>query len=569
MNAGARGRRQTSVHVIVAGPRVPVWITLLLDDLAAGEQITLAGLTVVPELGGPPPVAGRLAGALARVDGLVFGRRARSLGTASADDVCAWAAERGIPVDVAGSVGSGSFGTAGSGAPPDVLLDLTLEARASASVTAASGDALRAPVWWLQGVPVAAGDIHGRLPQAVDAVVRGRRVVAFELCARALGERDGVVLRRGLCPVHPSSPLMTGEYLAASARQLIVQMLGNGALTPPPGGVGGATASAQDRAGARPPARRSAGEHVRELAAAARFFMRAAASQRPKVASEAQWHLLAGEQPADALLPDPSRLGGVAPPPGTYWADPFVVTHAGVTHVFFEEFVYATRCGRIAVSTLDAGGVPGPPRTALDLGTHLSYPCVFVHDGHLYMAPEAADGGSLDLYECAGAPDRWERRRPLVEGVPLVDATIFPWDRRWWMFASLQKPAGLRTAELLLLYSTDDPVDGVWTEHPQSPLAADVTRSRPAGAPFVRNGRLYRLSQDGSRDYGWAISVSEVLTLTPEAYADRQVALIRPEWAPDLCGTHTLNRDGTQVVMDACHVVRRAPWRARAQSMRD
>ena len=185
------------------------------------------------------------------------------------------------------------------------------------------------------------------------------------------------------------------------------------------------------------------------------------------------------------------------------------------------------------------------------------------------MIPENAESGSLDLYECVELPDKWVRRRSLLEGVRVVDASLVEWQGLWWMFASLKAPAGLRTAVVLVLYFSEDPVNGVWQKHPLSPLLADVTNARPAGAPFVFGERLYRLAQDGSKGYGWAIAVNEVLSLTPTHFAERRVALVQPHWAKALCGTHTLNRAGRTVVMDECRYVRRRRLRPRADGMPD
>ena len=211
--------------------------------------------------------------------------------------------------------------------------------------------------------------------------------------------------------------------------------------------------------------------------------------------------------------------------------------------------------------TLDEHGDPGSETTALELETHLSYPCVFEHRGRLYMIPENARSGRLDLYECVDVPARWAFRRTLVSGTPLVDASVVEWGGLWWMFASLRSLTGSRTSDLLLLYGADDPVLGTWFRHPMSPILADVSNARPAGAPFVNEGRLYRLAQDGARGYGWGIVVNEVQVLTSSAYVERRVADVGPTWSKRLCGTHTLNRAGDTVAMDACYYVLRGDRR--------
>jgi hypothetical protein len=407
-------------------------------------------------------------------------------------------------------------------------------------------------------------------PGLTAAIIRGSQVTTFELQSRVPGRVEPEILDVGVCPMHPSSPILTGEYLAASARQLIVERLKAAGADH---GARGANermdaarlAAIGKAASLRAPAPRPAPRPG--LAMAGAFAVRTATRRVRKAALEKRWHLLVGNQTPGQLLPDPSRLKPLVPRAGCYWADPFVVVHRDRTHVFFEEFVYASKRGRIGVVTLDAQGRPGIEHVALELDSHLSYPCVFAHEGRFYMVPETAGTGRVDLYECLDMPARWEYRRTLLSGVRLLDASLVEWDGLWWMFASLKKPAGLRTAELLVLYVSEDPVTGAWRPHPLSPLLADVTNARPAGAPFVFGDRLYRLAQDSSGSYGRGIALNEVLSLSPVDYSERRVATVRPDWAWGICGTHTLNRAGDMVVMDASRYVVRDPRRPRAESM--
>jgi hypothetical protein len=454
---------------------------------------------------------------------------------------------------------------------PDILLDLTGEDGCAPAMKDACDE-----VWWTRGVPTGADCVYTALPDVVTATLRGSRVSAFELYVRRSGCDASVVLVAGVCPTHPTSPLMTGEYLAASARQLIFEQLkatSERRISPgaeePAGDQGRSVARPNESAegrNCRPPAARQPNAGI-GLYTTGACFVRAARRQARRAVLEKQWHLLVGEQTANQLTPDPSRLRPLVPEPGRYWADPFPLVHEGQTYLFFEEFVYKSRRGRIAVISLDGQGRPGTKAVALELETHLSYPCVFAHEGRVYMVPESAETGTVDLYECLDLPDKWVHRRTLLSGVQLVDASLFEWGGLWWMFASLKRPRGLRTAELLMLYMSEQPVTGTWRRHPSSPLLADVTNARPAGAPFVFGENLYRLAQDGSGGYGWALALNEVLSLTPDRYADRRVATVRPEWSMGVCGTHTLNRAGSTVVMDACRHVLRDPRRPRADNM--
>jgi hypothetical protein len=569
--AAATCAGELRVAVLVGSSRVPRWITLLLEDLVSSKRVWLIGVAVAPLFERQPDRPRPFANAILAADRLLFERRA---GLLQAVDVIAWARDHSVSLDaLAGSGVARPWAPDPQAGGPHVVLDLT--GADSPGAIAGAGQA----VWRLRGVPVSIADPWSERASVVKAVLAGSATVAFELDETADGWSGEGQVTSGVCPTHPSSPLLTDAYLAASARQLIVRRLesSSGArlsCDDAPAGVGEEAA-----APARPPARPrpAAGSQPSQVSAGslslaasgARVLARTVARQARKMAWEQQWFLMIGRQPCDLLLPDPRDLETLLPPPGRYWADPHIVEYGGRFHVFFEEFLYAERRGRIAVTTLDSAGRPGPVSVALDLDSHLSYPDVFVHDGRLFMIPEGASSGRVDLYECRGDPREWAFRRTLLHDTPLVDASVVEWRGRWWLFGSLKKPAGLRTAELLLLYAADDPVTGEWREHRLSPLLADVTNARPAGAPFRRGQKLYRLAQDGSRGYGSGIAVNEVLRMDSAEYDERKVASLLPAWDRRVCGVHTLNRAGDVVVMDGCRWVPRDLRRQRPDAMLD
>jgi len=558
------------VGVLLASSGVPRWITQLLDDLVSSASVRLSWVAAVDACAAPERVSPRpVLVAITAVDRLLFARRAGLLGPADAD---AWARGRSVPFRRLADGRSVGLLLAET-TELDIVLDLTGTDRPLQPPSAVLS------VWRLCGVPVGSPDVRGVSTAVLNAVLDGAVTVTFELEERTGREPDARHVVTGVCPTHPSSPLLTDAYLAASARQLIAVRLENvahpadGALAMPEGGGPTNAAAAVPRESQTDSALFPRSRPLRTpsgrmpLRAGAHTLARALARQVRKAVWEPQWFLMIGRQSPDTLLPDPRDLEPVLPPPGRYWADPHIVEHQGRVHLFFEEFLYAERRGRIAVSTLGPDLQLGPVSVALDLDSHLSYPHVFVHAERLYMIPEGASSGRVDLYECGGDPRSWAFCRTIVSHAPLVDVSIVEWEGRWWLFGSLKKPPGMRTAELLLLYSTDDPVAGEWRPHRLNPLLADVGDSRPAGAPWRHAGRLYRLAQDGARGYGAGIVLNDVLRMDRNEYKERRVASLRPVWGRRLCGVHTLNRAGDVVVMDACRWVPRDPRRARTDEM--
>ena len=545
---GTSTRLIPRLEVLLADPEVPRWVTLLLDDVTQRGLAAIASVTLedFPVEGSPAlrDAAHRLH---ARLDEFLFGhRRQLTVG----EDIRTWA--RAHNVDVVTLERSGVH-------PSRARADLALDLRAE-DHHREGADARGAAVWILGGVPLRRADARGR--DLRSAILAGRQTVPFWLLQTPAGTSAVRDRFDCVCPAHPTSAILTEESLAASASQLLTELLANW-----PGGQGG-TAVRGRRNGSS-----LSGSDVPPLpsrvsyAAAARFFVQGVRRQVDKAVTDHQWQLLIGRQPVETLLPDPRALRCLEPPRDCYWADPFVIAYEGREYVFFEEFEYASRKGRIAAVTLEPDGTPRDKVVALELQSHLSYPCVFAHAGRLFMIPENAASGRLDLYECLRVPDRWEYRRTLIDGVALVDASIVFWDGLWWLFASVKKPASVRTAELLMVYCADDPVRGVWRPHTLNPLRADITAARPAGVPFVHGGRLYRPAQDGSGGYGHGIALFEVARLTPDEYKDQRCAELTSAWIRYSCGMHTLNRAGATVVMDLCKRVPRDPRRPGSQGM--
>jgi len=238
------------------------------------------------------------------------------------------------------------------------------------------------------------------------------------------------------------------------------------------------------------------------------------------------------------------------PPKDRDWADPFVVEKGGRYYVFFEELPYAERKAHISMLELDANGNASRPQRVLEADYHLSYPFVFEHDGQLWMLPESARARSVELYRCVDFPLVWKREHVLIEGLRLVDATLYKAADRWWMFAnSAAGESRVFDDELHLFHA--DRLTGEWLPHPKNPVKSDARSSRPAGRLFERDGVLFRPAQVCVPRYGAGLAIQRVLRLTPQDYAERQVERLLADPAAGLFGLHTMNRAGSLTVVDA------------------
>ena len=194
-------------------------------------------------------------------------------------------------------------------------------------------------------------------------------------------------------------------------------------------------------------------------------------------------------------------------------ADPFLVHHDSLWHLFFEAMDSRTRRGSIALATSPdtlhwtyRGVVLAEP-------FHLSYPYVVLYNGEFYMVPESAQAGAVRLYRAERFPDRWRFDRVLLDR-GYADASPFPWNGRWWMLCS-------RAGNDSLLAFHADRLTSRWYPHPANPVVRDnIHHARPAGRVIEWNGALLRFAQACAPDYGTRVWPLRITQLTETEYDD-------------------------------------------------
>lgn len=202
-----------------------------------------------------------------------------------------------------------------------------------------------------------------------------------------------------------------------------------------------------------------------------------------------------------------------------FLADPFMIRAGNTWHMFFEVLNRANRLGAIGHAISSDGVAWEYQRIVLRESFHLSYPCVFEHDGAYWMIPETLGANAIRLYRAQSFPAQWTHVADLVDGY-FADPTPFRHDHRWWMFAC-KTPHHHRT---LALYHADD-LTGPWSEHPLSPVIADDARiGRPGGRVLADGDRLFRFAQDCSALYGQHVRALEIEELTRDTYRERELA---------------------------------------------
>jgi hypothetical protein len=239
----------------------------------------------------------------------------------------------------------------------------------------------------------------------------------------------------------------------------------------------------------------------------------------------------------------------LAPEKDRYWGDPFILKRGDLFYVFIEEKLYATGKGYIACLTLDAAGRPLKHDVVLERPYHISYPCLFEHEGELFMMPETAANGTLEVYRCKRFPEQWEFCKILMHDIYAVDATPWRSGSTCWLFANVREPSG-SSLNALHLFWAENPLSDSWTAHPRNPVVRDIASARPAGSLFLKDGQLIRPAQDSSHRYGGALRFNRITELTETDYGEQTVAVFSPPGGR-LRATHTFNQAGGLTVIDA------------------
>jgi hypothetical protein len=242
----------------------------------------------------------------------------------------------------------------------------------------------------------------------------------------------------------------------------------------------------------------------------------------------------------------------------SYLADPF--PWPGTDHLLAEEMPTAGGRGRIIVAEPQADGTLRRAAIVLEDDAHHSYPCPFEDGGAVYLLPETPEPGRTTLYRIDAAG----RLDPVCRVAPrrhLADPTLFRWGGLYWI-ACTDLEIGAHD-NLCLLHA--DRLEGPWRTHRLDPVRLDVRGARPAGPVFTRGTALFRPGQDCARGYGAAVVLHRIEALSPEAFSETPVAILRPDrGGPFPHGLHTFSVgdgcvwvDGKRLVLDPRAVARK------------
>jgi hypothetical protein len=239
------------------------------------------------------------------------------------------------------------------------------------------------------------------------------------------------------------------------------------------------------------------------------------------------------------------RIDWLPQPEGTqrYVADPFgIEAHESILAEAFDE-----RSQLGVIRPIDRSGHGAAGESVIPAAVHASYPFLLTHESQVYCVPELARSRSVRLFRARRYPSEWEDLGVLVADVAAVDPSIVFHEGRWWMFFT---DRDIDSNAVLHIWHAPELL-GPWEPHASNPVKTDVRSSRPAGTPFLHEGRLFRPAQDCSRTYGGAIALNEVELLSATRFRERVVRVIEAEpGSPYPAGCHTLSAVGQRTLID-------------------
>ena len=207
-----------------------------------------------------------------------------------------------------------------------------------------------------------------------------------------------------------------------------------------------------------------------------------------------QWFLLFSLKKDEAN--NFSEFKEIMPPKGVFWADPHVIQVDDKFYIFIEEFLQTKNKGHISVIELDKQGNWTAPVKILEKDYHLSYPHVFEWNHKFYMVPESRANKTIDLYECAEFPYKWNFKQCLMENISAVDTTLVHISNKWWLFTAMaENEAAAPNVELFLFY-TDDLFSGEWKAPPTGSIVSDAASARSAASLFATHRTFFTPSPD-------------------------------------------------------------------------
>lgn len=241
-------------------------------------------------------------------------------------------------------------------------------------------------------------------------------------------------------------------------------------------------------------------------------------------------------------------------PKDEFWADPFLFHYNEKEYLFFENYSYKTKRGKISCGILKDGQLMDIG-DVLDFNFHLSFPFIFEENGEIFLMPESSENKKLEVFKAVAFPFKWELYSTAFEGEAVGDAFFhIDEEEQKWLFLNKQAAETAAMNSELFIYKVDSYKFNSLIPHKQNPVLIDARVARNGGSIFKHNNQLYRPSQrnvDGI--YGRALNINRVDKLTIDEYVETTIQIIEPDFDKKLMGLHHVHQCNGKFVFDAAY----------------
>lgn len=256
------------------------------------------------------------------------------------------------------------------------------------------------------------------------------------------------------------------------------------------------------------------------------------------------WHLGFVNEGLNGIFKDDSlSISWVKSHYTDWWfADPFILDVTD-DYIFLlvEEFRYKYPKGRIAKLTIDRKSLEITNlKIILEEDTHLSFPNILRRDGKIYVYPENANGGKLNLYEYDEANEKLVFVQTICDDV-IWDSCITE------LFGKKQMFTAHRDDYHLDIYAWDDAASRFLLSES---IESKEKNSRMAGQFFEYQGKIYCPFQNCEKTYGGHIDLKKVTLSEDGKFSITKVKELHSPHHKYKEGLHTLNEYKGIVVID-------------------
>jgi len=264
------------------------------------------------------------------------------------------------------------------------------------------------------------------------------------------------------------------------------------------------------------------------------------------------WSLFIGK--GDFLNYTLFRLKPVNLPKNEFWADPFIYNYNGDNYVFFENYSYTSKKGKISCGKI-VGNDLVDITNVLNLEYHLSYPFIFEDEDDIFLMPETSANNRLEIYKCINFPNKWELYSTAFEGEKVADASIYvDANRQKWLFVNKQDDLNSPNDSELFIYKIDSLKLDYLEPHKQNPVIINSKTARNGGAVFKYKDEVYRPSQANIQAiYGRALNINKIKKLNIEEYVEKTIVTTYPNFKKGLISMHHLHQSDGLFVIDAAY----------------